>query len=61
MSGQQDFEYVAVRLEHLAWKDGEQQVTEQINRVALHGWRLVTVASDSRTTFAYFERRAGER
>jgi len=54
------FEYVVVQLEHGGWKDGDRQLTEQVNRVAAHGWRLVTVVEDSHRMYAYLERPASQ-
>lgn len=53
----QAYEYVAVELQVSGRTTTfEQQLTEQINRVALHGWRLVSVAKYNTRDFAYFER-----
>lgn len=46
------FEYVVVGLSGRLTKDGDRKLTEQINSVAQHGWRLVTVSENT----AYFER-----
>jgi hypothetical protein len=47
------FEYVCVFLTGRVEKDGDRRWTEQINNVAVHGWRLVTITENTAT----FERR----
>lgn len=46
------FEYVAVGLTGRLAKRGEELWTEQINKVAVHGWRLVSITEN----MAVFER-----
>lgn len=56
----QEYEYVVVKLELIGRrKDGDRLVTEQLNRIAAHGWRLVAVTHEAVEHVAYFERRKG--
>ena len=50
------FEYTVVKLP-VVTKTREHDITELLNRVAAHGWRLVSVAADP-GQYAYFERPA---
>lgn len=57
-----DYEYTVVELPDGAFKTREQDTTVLLNKVAAHGWRLVTVEGQpgqhGSRTYAYFERRA---
>lgn len=52
------YEYTVVELPTGSSKKRQEAWTEYVNRVASHGWRLVTVADQdaSETTYADFER-----
>lgn len=56
------FEYTVVELPDTALKTREHDVAELLNRVAAHGWRLVSVTGQpgeyGSKTYAYFERAA---
>ncbi len=53
------FEYVTIELSANGARDRDRRYTEQINAVASHGWRLVTVQADGHFgAFAVFEREA---
>lgn len=50
MTGESRYEYVCVQLTGRLGKNGDRNWTEQINEVAAHGWRLVSI-SDNMGTF----------
>jgi hypothetical protein len=55
-----EFEYTVVELKGEYVKDRERDHAELINRVAAHGWRLISVQGDpgqfGSRMYAYFER-----
>ena len=54
-----EWEYTVVALPVAGEKTRERTFTELLNRVAAHGWRLITVTPHGAgTSYAYFERPA---
>lgn len=57
------YEYTVVKLPDKT-KTSDLERTDLLNRVAAHGWRLVSVSTDpgmyGTGAYAYFERRVGQ-
>lgn len=55
-----NYEYVAVSLPKSVSKTRDREITEQLNMVAKHGWRLTSTLSQDglHPPFAIFEREA---
>ena len=55
------YEYMVVALSAGPSKTAEKDLTERVNAVAAHGWRLISVAPDPNPmtpgSLAYFERK----
>jgi len=61
MSDQAAYEYTAVKLPiSMHAKHAEENHTDLLNRVAAHGWRLVSVVVQHTDLMAYFERPASK-
>lgn len=55
-----NYEYVAVGLPTIYSNTRDRRITEELNKVAKHGWRLkeTLFQNGSHTSFAIFEREA---